>query len=155
MVLANRFAAFFLACIAFVSGVASPALAAPTPEQVSERAVTAVGNIADRVNVQMTNTANTTTNSISRLDDAGVSNERITLAGDRGKLRIDRLLNDGTRRVLRSRDRAVSALGRLEAEQGLIDAVNAAADAAVSSMTAKATETKGAIDAAVAAAVAN
>lgn len=153
MNIAIRISSLVLALAAILMPAAT-ASAQPTADQVAERAIAGINNLSDRAQAQMTNTTDATISAIERLDAKGATNEQITRAGDRGKVRINHLKAQNTRQLSRRGEVAIRHLQRLNADQALIDQVSAASTGAVTALETKATESRAAIDAAVATATA-
>lgn len=155
MTLSVRFASFAVAVLAFLGMAASPALAAPTADELVNAFTTHTTRYLARTQDQIGNTSEATQNAIGRLDSEGASADAIVQAGERGKLRIERINTRSSGELQRRTRAALRTLERLEGTQAQIDAVNAAAKAARDGVAASAAAASSAIDAAVTAANSN
>jgi hypothetical protein len=134
---------------------ARTAQAAADPSLMVSRQITAIETMTDRVHTQMVRVCQNTVATIERLDARSVANAKITPVGNRGLVQIDAIGNKTELALERGTAKIVLKLQRLNADQTLIDQLNAAMAQARTDLNASETETKAPISAALETATSN
>jgi hypothetical protein len=145
-----------LAAVIASGAAAAPALAAnPNLELLVSRHVATVESQVDMAHTRMVMICERTVNVVNVLDSRNVANTRISVTGSRGMTQIDALGNKIEVGVVKRTNALLVRLQRLNADQSLIDQVNAALAAAQTELALSEAQTKAPIEAAVATATSN
>ena len=124
-------------------------------ETVVNRHIAAQERLVDTIGTRMVTTCERTVLTIQRLDARNVANARITPVGQRGLTTIDQLATRNTVSIERRTAALLNRLRRQNADQALVDRVNAALEADRTELAARQAETKAPIVAAVETATSN
>lgn len=145
-----------LAAVIASGAVTAPALAAsPNLELLVSRHIAAVESQVDVAHTRMVTICERTVNVVNVLDARNVANTRISVTGNKGMTQIDALGNKIEVGVVKRTNALLVRLQRLNADQSLIDQVNAALTAAQTELALSEAQTKAPIEAAVATATSN